>query len=438
LFEFCPFRSRETMSIPQSAFTGPYLCIPVPFPPGPFPPWCVGSHLSSPPQCASEVPPQACSAPRERRKLINKKFKRSFENDLEQSMPQPVQPDLPARCTESEPAQGIKQPRRGPKGVRIINAKIVKASLATTPKMGRVMSRALLLSYRTLGEGRAVGITAEVRRRRTGEPNDELASHARALFNKLCPEKFDAILKKVLDLGIGNEEQLGIVIDVLVRQVWDQPFYGDSFADLVFVLSKFYARSCPGDGAPLDFRCMLLNACEQRFEEILSSVTHPVDTAGAETQSRQKKGILATIRFFGMLHVRQLLSFKIVRLIAQRMLDQAQPGPKAAEVILESILALITSVGHTVDQDPQGVRMVGEALASCEVLAPLALCPGRLRFLIQDVRELRGAAWVMTLHNGRPTTLSQIQTNGVQARTLCGSMPEHLPSLLASAEGLLT
>lgn len=313
------------------------------------------------------------------------------------------------------------------------------------------MSRALLLSYRTLVEGRAVGFTAEVFHGRrtspgwkpgTREPRDELASRARALLNKLCPEKFDAILKRVPDLGtglgIGNEEQLGIVIDVLVRQVWDQPLYGDSFADLVFVLSEFYDRFRPGDGAPLDFRRMLLNTCKQRFEEILSSVTHPLDTAGAETQSRQKKGILATIRFFGMLHVRQLLSFKIVRLIAQRMLDQAQPGPKAAEVILESILALITSVGHTVDQDPQGVRMVGEALASCEVLAPLALCPDRLRFLIQDVRELRGAAWVMTLHNGRPTTLSQIQTNGVQARTLCGSMPEHLPSLLASAEGLLT
>lgn len=396
--------------------------------------------------------------------------------------PGPLSPkSRPRDCAAAVvPNLGIPQQWEGPKGVKIRNAKIVKASPVPKPARSAAIPLDLLLSYRFLGEVAVTSITAQAfsltprgdvqdltqtakapqprRCMRVGRQQpaqapqqawkrgrtsgtEELTNRARALLNKLCPEKFEVILAKVLTLGIGDATRLSIVIEVLVRQVWEQPLYGDSFADLVFVLSRVFARCGPEGGPPLDFRRMLLNACQHRFEEIWSRATGPNDcsaSADADAWARQKTGILATVRFLGMLHLRELLAFDVVHSIVQRMLNDSEghPACKAAEVIVESALAMLAAVGHTVDQHPQGVRMVTKALEACEALSPLSACPGRLRFLVQDVREMRGAAWVMKLHRERPAAIDEIKRNGPRVKTLCGCKPGHLSALLETAKGL--
>lgn len=116
--------------------------------------------------------------------------------------------------------------------------------------------------------------------------------------------------------------------------------------------------------------------------------------------------------------------------------SEGRPSCRAAELMVEGALAMLRAVGHTSDQHPQGVRMVTEALRACETLSPLSSRPGRLRCLIQDVQELRSAAWVMKLHSERAAAINEIKTSEPKTKMLSGSRPQHLSILLQTAKGL--
>lgn len=175
-------------------------------------------------------------------------------------------PGLLAACSGERTARLRSRGSSGPPsavgGIR--NAKIAKAS----PEPASAAMSRDSLSHRS-GEG-AASTTAQAPRGPWRRACRADLGRARALLNKLCPEKFEAILANVLALGIRDAAELSIVIEVL-RQVWEQPLYGDSFADLVFVLTEVYSRP----GAALDFRRALLLA-QRRFEGIWSSAVPPM------------------------------------------------------------------------------------------------------------------------------------------------------------------
>lgn len=308
--------------------------------------------------------------------------------------------------------------------------------VTVAPSEQLVMVREALLQYRFLATGEphhhfqtAARAWQKNSRTKTARGDqapllaEEFAKKARALLNKLCPEKDETIIRQVVALINKYPNHLGVAIDVIVKQVWDQSVYGECFADLVFVLSEVFSRS-QGD----DFRTLLLNSCQDRFGA-LCALFHNPETEDEIARNKHKKGTLATVRFLGMLHLRGLLGFKVIQSIAADLTDVSVDQSMDAELMVECALALLKSVGHTADMRQIGREMIAGTLARCEVVRQQSSCPKRLLFLVNDLQELRSNHWRLSPHESRPASIEEARRSS--QNQLAGVRPAQQMAKLA-------
>lgn len=276
-------------------------------------------------------------------------------------------------------------------------------------------------------------------------PSDHIGDFGRSmrsLLNKVCPENVASVAEKVSAVKIQTAEELHCMIQLLFKKALAEPHYCETYADLVFALkSAFQEFPSPEGGKPVTFRSSLLNTVQAEFEDLQAAGTSaqaPVDRQ--ELEQARKSRALANMKFIGHLFLRHLLPVRVVSSLARALIlcDEAESMPSA--VAVECACELLMAVGYTMEAS--ALPLARQALSEvCTRLSALQRESGyckRIKFVIQDVLDTRGAGWTRKLFKDSAKTMEEVRleqqrdltskgasSSGVE-RVVAGQRPNYL------------
>lgn len=283
-----------------------------------------------------------------------------------------------------------------------------------------------------------------------------LKRSVQSLLNKVCPESVTSIAEKIAEIKVEDAAELDHIIGLVFRKAVTEPHYMETYADLIFSLNTAFPHfPNPEGGKPLTFKTILLNSCQNEFENLpltLAPTAEEVESFDAEElefrRKKIKERVLANMKLIGHLFLRQLLPAKVICSIIQELTGCGDAEQIPEEHVIESALELLLSIGFTLESMPCGEAVIGQVCGRLKDLKQQkgpdgrALLSKRLQFSIQDFLDTRCAGWTRKVFNGIAKTKEEIrlqQERELQAqakgrevqvgqRVVLGKRPEYLAS----------
>jgi hypothetical protein len=234
---------------------------------------------------------------------------------------------------------------------------------------------------------------------------------AKAILNKLVPEKFVTLAEQILGLPLHRHAVLEAVISEIFDKALAEPYFCGVYADLCEVLNRTLPNIAvdhrPGV-SQTNFRKMLLARCQAEFvqraltSESRASADRASDESETETWAKNRRRTLGNTIFVGELFKRHLLSEKIIHECVQMLLKEGEN-----EDSIETLAKLLSVAGSSMDRLEARSYMdayfakIGEMANNPEIRA-------RYRFMLKDCIELRKQKWKPRRTPERPTTLEEI------------------------------
>ncbi|XP_076365221.1 eukaryotic translation initiation factor 4 gamma 3-like isoform X2 [Tachypleus tridentatus] len=250
----------------------------------------------------------------------------------------------------------------------------------------------------------------------------DLYKRVRGILNKLTPQKFQMLATQVLELEIDTEERLKGVIDLVFQKAIQEPAFSVTYANLCKTLVLFQVTS--PDGQQVKFKKLLLVKCQHEFEKDIDADINKaeylkkIEEAETEEKKKQlreeleevekkaKRQSLGNIRFIGELFKLSMLTPKIMDSCIQKLLSQKD------EDSLECLCRLLTTVGKELEGDRGENKVWSQQMDSyfknMENIVKKRLTSSRIRFMLQDVIDLRKNNWVPRRDENNPKTIDQI------------------------------
>ncbi|XP_013779883.1 eukaryotic translation initiation factor 4 gamma 3-like [Limulus polyphemus] len=250
----------------------------------------------------------------------------------------------------------------------------------------------------------------------------ELYKRLKGILNKLTPQMFQPLVRKIFELQIDTEDRLIGVIDLVFQKAIDEPSFSVTYANLCKNLASIQVSS--GTGHQVKFSKLLLIKCQQEFEKDVDDYVNKneymkkMKEAETEEEKKQlqedleeeekkaKRRSLGNIRFIGELFKQNMLTPKIMDGCIQRLLRQGD------EDSLECLCRLLTTVGKDLEGEKGKNKiwtqqMDNYCLTMRDIIKKKLTCP-RIRFMLQDVLELRQKNWIPRRDQNNPKTIDQI------------------------------
>ncbi|KJE96765.1 hypothetical protein CAOG_07037 [Capsaspora owczarzaki ATCC 30864] len=232
--------------------------------------------------------------------------------------------------------------------------------------------------------------------------NDTIFRNVRSLLNKLTPDNYERIATSLLDVGIRNVEILKGIILLIFEKAIDEPQYSTMYASLCTKLNSeapnFEEPSTEPNAKHITtFRRLLLLECEREFENRSKAVSelsgHSWDAQDEELRDRliaAKRKMLGNIRFIGELFKLEMLKERVLHICIQQLLgDLKHVDPDD----IACLCKLLTTVGQQLDHE-KAKPLMQKYFDRMKDFAVHPELPSRIRFMVQDVLELRQANWV--------------------------------------------
>lgn len=254
----------------------------------------------------------------------------------------------------------------------------------------------------------------------------DLYKKFRGILNKLTPQKFDTLLDKVKTLDINTETRLKGVIDLVFEKAIDEPNFSEAYAAMC---SKLSMLKVPADNAPdqcVNFRALIISKCQNQFitdkvdENILKlekEMAECTDSAKKkelqlqleEENRRLRMRSVGNVRFIGELYKLKMLTAKIMVYCMTYLIE------KLEEEKLECLCKLLTTIGEQVESEvKEQLESVFKKMQDI-VDRKSNKISSRVRFMIQDVIELRRRKWVAkNVVDSQPKMMDQIQKEAEQ------------------------
>jgi len=233
----------------------------------------------------------------------------------------------------------------------------------------------------------------KMRRNTVGDivTDEEVVRTMKAILNKLTIEKFPQLTRKLVTCGIRTTSHLETLIHEVFEKATTQHHFINMYADLCVVLQKHFSENPVTDDPKMNFKKVLLNACQASFERHLTppgGLDRLDDEDRQAAELRYKMRMLGNIRFIGALLVRKMLATKVMFAIMEELLSE--PTPEA----LESLASLLNVVGPAFDIPDWPHRMLLNAIfAQVNGLVKQPALKARVRCLLKDVLDTRAAGW---------------------------------------------
>lgn len=242
--------------------------------------------------------------------------------------------------------------------------------------------------------------------KRDAEGEERVMRDLNSILNKLTPEKFDTLVQQVVDLRIDNVELLKQVVDLVFEKALSEPAFSAVYAEFCEKLGGKLPQFKEGEKSQT-FRRLILNQCQGEFEKTDSKSEKPADMSDLdweEQNSAQKRRMLGTIRFIGELFVRGVLSGTIMMSCTQILLGDTN---NPVEEDTEALCNLLKTVGATLEKKQKD--FVAEVIYKLTELTKSKKLSSRLRFMCQDIIDLKGNRWRDRLGAEKAKKISEIR-----------------------------
>lgn len=293
----------------------------------------------------------------------------------------------------------------------------------------------------------------------------------KALLNKLTMEKFNSISSQILDwanksVNEKDGQTLRLVIALIFEKATDEAAWSEMYALLCRrILEELDPNITDenlktNDNRPVSgghlFRKYLLNRCQEDFERgwaqrestaaaakgkeaedaAKKAENDKAEEAAKEAEARgdkqdasapketellseeyyeaqkAKRRGLGLVRFIGELFKFAMITEKIMHVCIQKLLSNAQ-NPEEEEV--ESLCKLLTTVGKMLDAGakPQYMTVYFQRIQD---MLKTGTMNSRMKFMLQDVVDLRANGWTPRHDNSAPKTIAQIHEDAAKQK----------------------
>ncbi|GIL90582.1 hypothetical protein Vretifemale_18213 [Volvox reticuliferus] len=296
----------------------------------------------------------------------------------------------------------------------------------------------------------------------------------KGILNKLTPDNYDKLKQQILAVPITHQKTL----EGFINQIFDKALIETTFSEMYANLCKEihpslpqFPSNDPNNQKPVDFRRLLLNKCQQEFEDGVAAMKkvkereeHNKEEAEKEKQGKEKaaslsadngkleegeipgastglaastedarvkalaeaaeaerelkarRRMLGNIQFIGQLYKCGLLTDRIIHsCIVQLLNDELSPRPDD----IECLCKLLTTLGKQLEEQ---VNKKGAANGNpldvyfqrMERLRKGSNLDSRIKFAIQDVLDLRAARWVSRRKVEGPKRIEEVHREAQQ------------------------
>uniref|UniRef100_A0A8C1W9I9 Eukaryotic translation initiation factor 4 gamma 1 n=1 Tax=Cyprinus carpio TaxID=7962 RepID=A0A8C1W9I9_CYPCA len=247
----------------------------------------------------------------------------------------------------------------------------------------------------------------------------ELFKRVRSVLNKLTPQMFQPLMKQVTELTIDTEERLKGVIDLIFEKAISEPNFSVAYANMCRCLMGLKVPTSDKPGVTVNFRKLLLNRCQKEFEkdkdddEIFEKKQKELDAATVEEEKQRlkedledakdkaRRRSLGNIKFIGELFKLKMLTETIMHDCIVKLLKNHD------EESLECLCRLLSTIGKDLDFEKAKPRM-DQYFNQMEKIIKERKTSSRIRFMLQDVIDLRRSNWVPRRGDQGPKTIEQI------------------------------
>ncbi|XP_059419871.1 eukaryotic translation initiation factor 4 gamma 1-like isoform X1 [Carassius carassius] len=247
----------------------------------------------------------------------------------------------------------------------------------------------------------------------------ELFRRVRSVLNKLTPQMFQQLMKQVTELSIDTEERLKGVIDLIFEKAISEPNFSVAYANMCRCLIGLKVPTSDKPGVTVNFRKLLLNRCQKEFEKdkdddvIFEQKQKELDAATEEEERQRlneelvdakdkaRRRSLGNIKFIGELFKLKMLTEPIMHDCIVKLLKNHD------EESLECLCRLLSTIGKDLDFEKAKPRM-DQYFHQMEKIIKEKKTSSRIRFMLQDVLDLRKNNWVPRRGDQGPKTIDQI------------------------------
>uniref|UniRef100_A0AAY5EG95 Eukaryotic translation initiation factor 4 gamma, 3a n=1 Tax=Electrophorus electricus TaxID=8005 RepID=A0AAY5EG95_ELEEL len=251
------------------------------------------------------------------------------------------------------------------------------------------------------------------------QKTQELFRKVRSILNKLTPQMFTQLMKQVAELTVDTEERLKGVIDLVFEKAIDEPSFCLAYANMCHCLATLKVPMADKPSTTVNFRKLLLNRCQKEFERdkmddaAFERKQKELDSAASgsererlqeeleEQKDRARRRSTGNIKFIGELFKLRMLTEPIMHDCVVKLLKHHE------DESLECLCRLLTTIGKDLDFEKAKPRM-DQYFNQMEKIVKERKTSSRIRFLLQDVIDLRLHNWVSRRADQGPKTIEQI------------------------------
>ncbi|XP_057324764.1 uncharacterized protein LOC130667298 [Microplitis mediator] len=266
------------------------------------------------------------------------------------------------------------------------------------------------------------------------EKTQLLYKKVRSVLNKLTPEKFDKLVGQVRELEIDTQEKLQGVINLVFDKAIDEPNFAKAYvmmcSELALMKVDVSTDEIISQGAKtkeVDFRRLLIIRCQTEFEKTaVDEATREEKVEEIEncTDTTKKKELQLSLeendyltrrrsvginKFIGELFKKKMLTKNIM----QQCILQLLRIPD--EENLECLCKLLTTIGQMYEEDTS-LSEYFKILENLITQQEKNKISSRIRFMIQDVIDLRRNGWRPRRNDSNPKTMDQIKRDVEEER----------------------
>ncbi|KAL1452459.1 hypothetical protein WDU94_006687 [Cyamophila willieti] len=237
----------------------------------------------------------------------------------------------------------------------------------------------------------------------------------RELLNKLTPEKFDKLSDDILQLDLNSSKILKGVIILIFEKALHETKYSSMYARLCKRLTEQAPNFEPPDDI-CTFQKHLLWVCKDEFEN-RSRATEafgnlPLSPDDEDRRQLAKQKMLGNIKFIGELGKHEIVTETILHRCIQELLPKNRKVQANKDVSenLECLCQIMKTCGRILDSE-KGQGLMNQYFSRMKTLqTSTPQLPLRIRFMLQDVEDLRRDLWVPRKANNpeKPVPINQI------------------------------
>jgi translation initiation factor 4G len=250
---------------------------------------------------------------------------------------------------------------------------------------------------------------------------DVVLKTVRGILNKMTPASHERFLAKIVALEINNEESLSGVIKLFFEKALDEPIYAATYAQMCQALATKQVASSTDPTEIVTFRKLLLSRCQKVFQKDSDSLVDvekkKEEVKNADTKEKKKlletelydlvkrnrRITLGNIKFIGELYKVGNISENVMHSCIRRLLQA--PDEEATE----SLCRLLTTIGKGLENQ-KNIDIMNSYFHAMETITKQNNISNRIRFMVQDVCDLRKRNWI---HRNEPCSPN---TNTVENR----------------------